>query len=108
MTTIFFFFFFVESSTRKCDIIDAGKQVMLSITDATQKEKTMDQKHLADFYKKLGGKSSDKPESPVPTPDATANLSEKVYHTVQNWCGNDILFKWEVLTCANGKTSLST
>ena len=75
LTTISFIF---ESSARKNDIVDAGEQIMLSITDARKKEKTMDQQHLADCYKKHGEKSFDKPESPVPTPDATAKHSEKV------------------------------
>lgn len=80
LTTISFFFsfFIFESSARKNDIVDAGEQIMLSITDARKKEKTMDQQHLADCYKKHGEKSFDKPESPVPTPDATAKHSEKV------------------------------
>ena len=74
LTTISFFFsfFIFESSARKNDIVDAGEQIMLSITDARKKEKTMDQQHLADCYKKHGE------ESPVPTPDATAKHSEKV------------------------------
>ena len=45
---------------------------MLSITGATKKEKVMDEKRLADYYKKLGGKSAVKPGSFGPTSDATA------------------------------------
>ena len=36
---------------------------MLSITGATKKDKTMDEKCLADYYNKLGGQSAVKPES---------------------------------------------
>ena len=45
---------------------------MLSITGAIKKEKTMDEKCLADYYKKLGGKSAVKLESLGPTLGATA------------------------------------
>ena len=62
---------------------------MLSITGATKKEK-MDEKRLDDYYKKLGGKSAVKPESLGPISDATAKHSERAYHTVQSWCGNDL------------------
>ena len=60
----------------KGDIIDAGEQLMLSITRATKKEKTMDEKRLADYYKKLGGKSAVKPELLGTISDATAKHSE--------------------------------
>ena len=81
---------FLDPSTNKCDIIDAGEQLMLSITGATKKEKTMDEKRLADYYKKLGGKSAIKPESLGPTSDATTKHSGRVYLTVQSWCRNDL------------------
>ena len=45
---------------------------MLSITGATKKEKAIKEKRLADYYKKLGGKSAVKPESFGGTSDATA------------------------------------
>ena len=48
---------------------------MLSITAATKKEKTMDEKHLVDYYKKYGGKSAVKSESLGLTSDATAKHS---------------------------------
>ena len=63
---------------------------MLSITGATKKEKTMDEKRLSDYYKKYGGKPAVKPESLGPTSDATVKHSERVCHTVQSWCGNDL------------------
>ena len=85
LTTIFF-----GSSANKDDIIDAGEELMLSITEATKKEKAMDEKRLADYYKKLGGKLAVKPESLGPTSDATAKHSERVYHTFQSWCRNDL------------------
>ena len=47
----------MDPSANKDDIIDAEEQLMFSITGATKKEKTMDEKRLADYYKKLGGKS---------------------------------------------------
>ena len=50
----------------------------------------MDEKRLADYYKKYRGKSADKPVSLGPTSDATVEHSERVYHTVQSWCGNDL------------------
>ena len=34
------------------DPYNAGEQLMLSITGATKKERTMGEKHLADYYKK--------------------------------------------------------
>ena len=61
-----------DPSASKGDIIDAGELLMLSITGATKKEKVMDEKRLADYYKKLGGKSAVKPGSFAPTSDATA------------------------------------
>ena len=72
MTTIF-----LDPSATKGDIIHAGTQLMLSITGATKKEKTMNEKRLADYYKKLGGKSAVKPESFGPTSDATAKHLKK-------------------------------
>ena len=62
----------LDPPANKDDIIDAGEQLMLSITGATKKEKVMDEKRLADYYKKLGGKSAVKPGSFGPTSDATA------------------------------------
>ena len=85
LTTIF-----SDPSANKGDIIDTGEQLMLSITGASKKEKTMDEKRLADYYKKLRGKSAVKFESLGPTSDATAKHSERVYHTGQSWCGNDL------------------
>ena len=52
----------LDPSANKGNIKDAGEQLMLSITGATKKEKVMDEKHLASYYKKLGGKSAVKPE----------------------------------------------
>ena len=57
---------------------------MFSITEATKKEKTMDEKRFADYYKKLRGKSGVKPELLGPTSDATAKHLERVYYTVQS------------------------
>ena len=74
----------MDPSANKGDIIDAGEQVMLSITGATKEEKIMDQKRLADYYKKFGGKSAVKPESLRPTSDATTKNSERTYQTVQS------------------------
>ena len=74
---------FLDPSANKGDIIDAGEQLMLSITGTIKKEKTMDEKFLADYYKKLGGKSAVRPESLGPTLDATVKHQERVYHTVQ-------------------------
>ena len=61
LTTIF-----LDLSAKKGDTIDAGEQLMLSITGATKKEKTMDEKRLADYYKKLGNDLShlDPPQMP--------------------------------------------
>ena len=53
----------LDPSANKDNIIDAGQQLMLSITGATKKEKAIKEKRLADYYKKLGGKSAVKPES---------------------------------------------
>ena len=75
---------FLGPSANKDDIIDAGEQLMLSTTGATRKEKAMDEKCLADHYKKLEGKSAVKPESLGPTSDASAKHSERFYHTVQS------------------------
>ena len=47
----------------------------------------------------LGGKSAVKPESLGPTSDATGKHSERVYHTLQGWCGNDLppeQWGWEI------------
>ena len=85
LTTIF-----SDPSANKGDILNTGEQLMLSITGASKKEKTMDEKRLADYYKKLRGKSAVKFESLGPTSDATAKHSERVYHTGQSWCGNDL------------------
>ena len=85
LTTIF-----LDSSANKGYMIVAGEQFMLSITRATKKEKTMDEKHLANYYKKLGRKPAVKPESLGPTSDATAKHSERIDHTVQNSCRNDL------------------
>ena len=65
---------FLDLSANKGNIIDAGEQLMLSITGAIKKEKTMDEKHLVNYYKKLGGKSAVKPDSLGLTLDATAKL----------------------------------
>ena len=85
LKTIFF-----EPSANKANIIDAGEQLMLSITGAIKKEKTMDEKRLADYYKKLGGKPAVKPESLGPTSDASAKHSERIYHILRSWCRNDL------------------
>ena len=71
-------------------MIDSGEQLMLSITGATKKEKTMDEKRIVDYYKKLGRKSAVKSELLGRTSDATAKDSESVHHTVQSSCGNDL------------------
>ena len=81
---------FLDSSANKGYMIVAGEQFMLSITGATKKEKTMDEKHLANYYKKLGRKPAVKPEPIGPTSDATAKHSERIDHTVQNSCRNDL------------------
>ena len=62
----------MDLSANKGDIIYAREQLMLSITGAIKKEKTINEKCLADYYKKPGGKSAVKPESLGPTFDATA------------------------------------
>ena len=79
LTTIFW-----DPSANKGDIIDAGEQLMLSITGATKKEKVMDEKRLADYYKKLGGKSAVKPESLDPPQILLQNTKK----------GSIILFKF--------------
>ena len=85
----------MDPSANKGNIKDTGEQLMFSITGGTKKEKTMDEKCLADCCKKLGGKSAVKSKSLGPISDATAKHSEKVYHTVQNRCGNDLpLEQW--------------
>ena len=81
---------FLDPSANNNNIIDAGEQLMLSITGATKKEKATDEKRLTDCYKKLGGKSAVKPESLGPTSDSSAKHSQRVYHTVRSWCGNDL------------------
>ena len=50
----------------------------------------MDEKCLADYYNNLGGKSAVKPGSLGPTSNATAKHSERVCHTIQSWCGDDL------------------
>ena len=70
LTTIF-----LDLPANNGHIIDAGERLMLSITAATKKEKTMDEKHLVDYYKKYGGKSAVKSESLGLTSDATAKHS---------------------------------
>ena len=50
---------------------DAGEQLILSIAEGS-----MEEKRLADYYKKLRGKSAVKPDSLRSTSD------------VQNWCVN--------------------
>ena len=62
----------MDPSANKGDLIDAGEQLILSITGAIKKEEAMHAKCLADYCKKLGGKSAVKPESLRPTLDATA------------------------------------
>ena len=74
----------LDSSANKGDIIDAGEQFMLSITGATKKEKAVDEKRLADYYKKLGGKSAVKPESLDPPQILLQNTKK----------GSIILFKF--------------
>ena len=63
---------------------------MLIITGASKREKTMDERRLAAYCKKLGGKSSIKPESLGPTSDSTAQHSLRVYHQVQSWLGTEL------------------
>ena len=62
----------LDLPANKGNIIDAGQQLILSITGATKKEKSINEKRLADYYKKLGGKSAVKLESFGRTSDATA------------------------------------
>ena len=81
---------FLDPSANKDDIIGAEEQLMLSIVAVTNKQKTMDEKRFADYYKKLKGKPAVKPESLGPSSDASAKHSESVYHTVWSWCGNDL------------------
>ena len=91
---------FLNPSAKRRDIVEAGEKIMLDVTGATTKEKTMDEKRLATYYKKLGGKSAVKPKSLGPTSDATGKHSERVYHTVQGWRGNDLpseQWGWEIL-----------
>ena len=69
---------------------DAGKH---SIAGATKKDKSMEEKRLADYYKKLRGKSAVKPDSLRSTSDATAE------HTVQNCCVNYLppeQWRWKI------------
>ena len=72
LTTIF-----LDLSANKGNIRDAGEQLMFSITGATKKKKTMDEKRLADYFKNLGEKSAVKPELLGPTSDATAKTLRK-------------------------------
>ena len=74
-------------SANKGDIRDTGGKFIFSITGATKKEKTMDEKHLADNYKNLIGKSVVKSESLKLTSDVTAKTlklfevgAETIYH----------------------------
>ena len=65
------------------------------LSRATRKQKTVDEKQLANYYKKLGGKSALRLESLRPTSDATEKHSESVCHAVQSWFGNDLpLEQW--------------
>ena len=58
---------FLNPSAKRRDIVEAGEEIMLAVTGVTKKEKTMDEKRLATYYKKLEGKSAVKPESLGPT-----------------------------------------
>ena len=51
----------------------------------------MDDKRLANYYKKIAGKNAIKPEELGPTSDATAQHSLRVYYQVQVWKGNNEL-----------------
>ena len=76
------------------------KLTTIFLDPSVNKEKTMDEKRLANYYKKLEGKSAVKPESLGPNSDGTAKHSERVYHTVQSWCGNDLppeRWRWKML-----------
>ena len=73
---------FLDPSANKDDIIDAEEQLMLSIVAVTNKQKTMDEKRFADYYKKLKGKPAVKSESLGPSSHASAKHSKSVYHTV--------------------------
>ena len=53
----------MNSSANKVDIIDASEQIMLSITRVTRKKETIEEKRLADYYKKFGEKSTVKFDS---------------------------------------------
>ena len=76
------------------------KLTTIFLDPSVNKEKTMDEKRLANYYKELEGKSAVKPESLGPNSDGTAKHSERVYHTVQSWCGNDLppeRWRWKML-----------
>ena len=86
----------------KGHIIDADKKLKLSMHGTTKKEKAIHEECLPDYYKKRGGKSAVKSESIGPTSDATAKHSERVYHTVQSWCRNDLPHKQWGWKMSNG------
>ena len=111
LTTIF-----LDSSANKGYMIVAGELFMLSITGATKKEKTMDEKHLADYYKKLGRKSLlsnlnhlDPLQMPLQnTRKGSITLfkirAEMIYHLNNRM----EIVVWDLPTCANEKTSRTT
>ena len=63
---------------------------MLIITGASKREKTMDERRFANYCKKIGGKSSIKPESLGAISDCTAQHSLRVYHQIQSWRGVEL------------------
>ena len=103
-------------SANKGDIRDTGGKFIFSITGATKKEKTMDEKHLADNYKNLIGKYVVKSESLKLTSDVTAKTLKKGLSNcsklVQKRFTTCIMgmenVKWDVPTCTNDKTSRTT
>ena len=82
---------FACRSKPQCDVMAAGEKLTLFLMGATKKEMSMDDKRLANYYKKIAGKNAIKPEGLGPTSDATAQHSLRVYYQVQVWKGNNEL-----------------
>ena len=98
--------FFMPNQSMQ-NIIEAGEQLMLIISGASKREKTMDEKRFANYCKQLDGKSSIKPESPGPAPDSTAQHSLRVYHQIQLWRGVELNAEEWGFSYTNDETSCS-
>ena len=77
------------SYTRK-DIEKAGKKALVVIYGCTTSE-SLNAARVAKFQQKVATAAGYvPPEKLTPTKDAAAFHSERTYHQVQAWCGNDM------------------